>query len=119
MKLLATFETEPEANDLAAFLQDKGVIIEVETRRTPYGSVGMKYLVSVVLDEQYDDALALMKNPDHVVKYPQDPEQFKQYMESDDAKMFSLDEMMDVIVPVALVLAGLLFVLYVYFKRHS
>lgn len=120
MKLLATFETWEEATKLVNFLQDKGIIAELEHRThvMGYGSLGRVYQVSAALDEQYEDALALMKNPDHVVANPMDPEDFQHYMDDNKSRMFALNQIMNVVVPLVLILFVGLFALYLYFIKH-
>ncbi len=42
------------------------------------GLGGARAPLFVCIDEQYDDALALLKNPEHVVAHPVNVEEFKQ-----------------------------------------
>lgn len=95
------------------YLRGKGVIAELETRPYIYGNIATRYQVSAALDEQYEDAIALMKNPDHIVKNPLDPEEFQKYMDSDDAKLSALGQMLNVLLPIALVAMALIIMLVV------
>lgn len=117
MKLLATFETWEEASNLLIFLQGKGIIAELETRQYVYGYIATKYQVSAVLDEQYDDAVALMENPDHIVKNPLDPEEFQQYVDDKDVKISALDQMLNVLLPIGLVAIALIVALAIAMER--
>ena len=71
MKLLTEYETASEA-DIASFrLEQKGIATFVSSRR-PMGflivSTGAPMIgLWVVLDDQYEDAMALLFNPDHTV----------------------------------------------------
>jgi len=118
------FDTLEEAEKLASFLQDKGIAIDLEEYVPGFrdGNIG-KSKVWAALDFQYDDALALMDNPDHVVNNPVNPEEYSDYMSNEDAT----EDGLNIFVQSALKVAGVmlviamivLFALSAYFKRHS
>jgi hypothetical protein len=74
MRLLAKVQSSGERAELAAFLESHGIPVFVESAwswRAPHRGA-----VCVCLDRQYDDALALLRNPDHVVADPVDVAEF-------------------------------------------
>jgi len=76
MKLLKLVTTLQEAKNIAATLKSAGILIFIaneETRPLTTQKVNMglvKVGVWVVLDHQYDDAIAVLSNPRHIVKHP-------------------------------------------------
>ncbi len=73
VKLLTQYETESEADIASMRLEHKGIATFVSSRRPmgfPLGSVGPPMIgLWVVLDDQFDDASALLFNPDHEVTH--------------------------------------------------
>ncbi len=72
MRLLARFETRTEAAERAAFLRAHGIATHLADVTLPrmHRVQGGKAAHSlwVLFESQYDDALALLKNPDHPVE---------------------------------------------------
>ena len=73
MKLLTEYESESEADIASIRLEQKGVATFVSSRRTfnfPLVAIGVPTVgLWVVLDDQFDDANALLFNPDHEVTH--------------------------------------------------
>ena len=73
MKLVTEYETESEADIASMRLEQKGIATFVSSRRTmniPLGAIGMPTVgLWVVLDDQFDDANALLFDPDHEVAH--------------------------------------------------
>lgn len=77
MKSLGEFHSSTECSQIRGLLNSCGI----PTYWNPaYG--GASAPLFVCIDEQYDDALALLKDPEHVVAHPVDIEEFKQAEQS-------------------------------------
>ncbi len=81
MKLLTEFETASEADTASLRLEHKGIATFVSSRHHlgfPIGSIGPPGIgLWVVLDAQYDDAMALLLDPDHTVTNALPPEEIE------------------------------------------
>lgn len=82
MKLLATFNDEAQAWDLAITLRSKGILVHTSAGQVPFL---MRTTLWAVLDEQYADALALLTNPQHVVNSGLSEAMLRQLQEQMDA----------------------------------
>lgn len=83
MKLISKMHSAEAAHELASFLENASIavlVVDATTgiRRDTYYS----HLVYVVVDAQYEDAVQLIRNPQHVVTHPVDVEAYKAYMAS-------------------------------------
>jgi hypothetical protein len=74
MRLLTKIHSSGERAELAAFLESHGIPVFIDSAWTWRAS--SRSSVFVCLDRQYDDALALLRNPDHVVSEPIDVAEF-------------------------------------------
>jgi hypothetical protein len=74
MRLLTKVHASGERAELAAFLESHGIPVFVDSAWTWRAS--SRGSVFVCLDRQYDDALALLRNPDHDVAEPIDVAEF-------------------------------------------
>ena len=74
MKLLTQYETDSEADSVSARLEDKGIATYVSSRNAlgfPGWSTGPAMVgLWVLIDEQYEDAMALLYDPEHTVSNP-------------------------------------------------
>ncbi len=75
MKLVTEFPHLDDAEACAATLEAKGIATYVSNRHTnqllqPFHRANSFAGLWVVVDHQLDDALALLDNPDHVVRDP-------------------------------------------------
>lgn len=74
MKLLTEYETTAEADTASHRLEGKGIATYVSSRHTlgfPSGSIGPPGVgLWVVLDAQYEDAMASLLDPEHPVANP-------------------------------------------------
>ncbi len=81
MKLLTQYETESEADVASIRLEQKGIATFVSSRRPmgfPLGTIGPPMIALwVVLDDQFDDATALLFNPDHTVVHALSPDEIE------------------------------------------
>ncbi len=72
MRMVARYATRSEAMERAAFLQDNGIathISDMTSMRPNLAHQGQfRAGLWVVLESQYEDALALLENPGHVVQ---------------------------------------------------
>ena len=69
MKLLGTYSSVIDANHVAAYLRDKGILCKVSDINTYnyWAITGVTEVrVWVVLDHQWEDAQALLADDDHV-----------------------------------------------------
>jgi hypothetical protein len=74
MRMIARFESHSDAEERAAFLRSRGVathVTDMTSLRLNLAHQG-RYRTALwaVLPEQYDDAEALLDNPDHRVVNP-------------------------------------------------
>jgi len=83
VKLLAVLDDEDEALSLVGLLEDNGIPIFQKTRS---GKLTYQAHIWVCLDSQFDDAVALKRNPDHEVREPVD---VKSYYEQ--SRTYGLD----------------------------
>ena len=71
MKLLTEYESSSEADNASLRLETKGIATYVSNRHAGEFTFGMGGPIGVglwvVLDNQYEDAMALLINPDHSV----------------------------------------------------
>ena len=81
MKLLTEYESSAEADTASHRLEIKGIATYVSSRHHmgfPEGSVGPPGTgLWVVLDDQYEDAMALLFDPDHSVRNALLPEEIQ------------------------------------------
>ena len=74
MKLVTEFAAEDEAVSFATMLEQKGIATFLSNRRThrviTYPRVMSDVGLWVILDSQLGDAVALLDNPNHVVREP-------------------------------------------------
>ncbi|MGD8785548.1 MAG: hypothetical protein PVG75_13980 [Thioalkalispiraceae bacterium] len=89
MKYVDKTATLDEANQIKTLLESRGIPAFVSNKRyarlsppfTPY------YLgVFIYIDSQYEDALALINNPEHTVKQPVDVTEFYQLLDRPEHK---------------------------------
>ena len=79
MKLLQRFGSPIEAQQACDFLRQHGIAAQV-TGADDLGGIAQlsrkpgRSKLWVMLDEQYEDALQLLENPDHQVEHPLEPE---------------------------------------------
>ena len=93
MKLLTEVFDISELNRLRLLLETSGVLIHIgnEDSARNFGflhPVG-KYAIHVVYDEQYNDALKLMEDENHVVENPLDVGVYKKHIEENSAEALS------------------------------
>jgi len=74
MRLLTYVASRSEQARLIGLLQSQG--IPVLGDQMPGIRYSMQTALFVCIDEQYDDALALLKNPEHTVSEPVDVDAF-------------------------------------------
>ncbi|MGN6153755.1 MAG: hypothetical protein ACTHOH_17380 [Lysobacteraceae bacterium] len=82
MRYLARFHDRNELARMRALLRSKGVptwATTVESRR-----LGWQGTLHVCVDEQLDDALRLLRDPDHEPAHPVDAEAFERAMTEGD-----------------------------------
>ena len=81
MKLLTEYETTSEADSASLRLELKGIATFVSSRNTlgfPPGTIGPPGIgLWVVVDDQYEDAMALLLDPDHTVSNALTPEEIE------------------------------------------
>lgn len=73
MKSLGEFHSSTECSQIRGLLNSRGI----PTYWNP-GYGGASAPLFVCIDEQYDDAVALLKDPEHAVAHPVNIEEFKQ-----------------------------------------
>lgn len=86
MKLLTELHDLAEQQRIKLLMESNGILIHIANEDTarnlgflhPAG----KYAIHVVYDEQYEDAVKLMNNENHVVKKPVDIEEYKKALQS-------------------------------------
>ncbi|AKS41567.1 hypothetical protein [Wenzhouxiangella marina] len=85
MKLLERYEFAEEAQERAAFLRSRGIAAHVEslTALRPAAAHRNLYHAALwaILDHQADDAEALLKDPDHLVRDPLDEREMNELIE--------------------------------------
>lgn len=73
MKLLQRFSSLAHAEMTAVLMRNKGILVTVSDKYT-YNNISTAYNVAtsiglwVVIDDQYDDAINLLSNPDYIPK---------------------------------------------------
>lgn len=92
MKLLACFHTSEEASGLKDYLEECGIAVYMEYER-PRGTE-IAYSIFVALESQYDDAVNLMNNSDHIVATGIDVEEYQNYVQSQEGKIEALSFML-------------------------
>jgi len=74
MKLLDSSFSQNDANGISGFLRQHGILTFISSkdshRMGSFLTAATTVGVWVVLDEQYNDALNLLKNPEHEVSNP-------------------------------------------------
>lgn len=73
MKSLGIFNNPSECKQIRDLLESRGIPTDLNT-----GSFAGRGALLVCINEQYEDALALLENPEHVVAEPVDVAQFRQ-----------------------------------------
>jgi len=111
MKLLTEVTDLSELNRLRLLFEMSGVLIYVgnEDSARNFGflhPVG-KYAIHVVYDEQYQDALMLLQDENHIVENPIDVEAYKAHIEKNTSA--SVSQLMRKIL-----LSGILFVMFAF-----
>lgn len=85
MRLLFESGSTDELDNTKALLESNGIPVFISSEETFLmrpGFTGYKKGLWVCLDEQYRDALALLKNPDHQVAQSVDVEAFHRELEA-------------------------------------
>jgi len=97
---------------MSNFLRDKGILTHVSTsQRGDNASNGLW----VVLDDQYEDALECLKNPDHQVVNPLDEDKMQE-IESLSSRQYE-DSVNNYLVKAILSLLAVIFILTIIFVR--
>jgi hypothetical protein len=83
MRRIGTFESDEAAWNAISLLEAAGIPVFLqEGRDTRMGRTDPQ--LSVYLDSQFEDALMVLSDPNHVVRDPVDVEQFKKEVEAFD-----------------------------------
>lgn len=93
MKLLTGYYTIEEAHELQEYLEENGIAVYLEDEGTR--TSGFKYSIFAAIDAQYEDAINLMNNPDHVVSNKIDLEHYHSYVASNEGKDATRSLMLD------------------------
>lgn len=96
MKLLTGHYTIEEAHELQEYLEQNGIAVYLEDEGTR--TSGFKYSIFAAIDAQYEDAINLMNNPDHVVSTEIDLEHYHAYVASDEGKDATRRLMLDKVI---------------------
>ena len=123
MRLLFESENPSELTEARDLLEENGIPVFIssqETYRIRSSAVLFKKGLWVCLDEHFQDAAALLKDPNHQVAQPVDVEAFHQSLEQAQKQPLSAlgldkDRVLNFIVLVivaALVMAGLVVILF-------
>lgn len=77
MKLLKNVTSLQVANSIALQLKSRGILtfIANEDTKSLYPIAVINVGIWIVLDYQYDDAVAVLKNPEHIISQPLMPEE--------------------------------------------
>ncbi len=88
MRMVMKYESRSEADERAAFLQAHGIATHVSdmvSMRPNLAHQGrFRAGLWVILEAQYDDAVGLLKDPDHEIENPLSVDQLK-HMETEGA----------------------------------
>ncbi len=123
MQLLTLVHSLDEANKIARKLKEKGIatfISSGETARmtnTPIFGI-VKVGVWIVLDYQYEDAVEVMKNPDHEVAQPLGPSELAQ-LSKDTPKPYSTASKKFIYLVIKVVIAVVVLCVVAYVLRTS
>jgi hypothetical protein len=117
MKLLTQVGDKAQLDGLTLLFESKGIPVfvgnEAAARNMGFLSPGRQHALWVVFDEQYDDALALLADPEHEVENPVDVEEYRRRLEDAEAgarnRIFGMVMLGGVVV--VLLAAALLFAL--------
>jgi hypothetical protein len=82
MRIVARYDTRIEADERAAFLRANGIAAHVTGTNSVMRALGLRRdrsqaVLQVMIDAQYDDAVALLADPDHDVGTGLDPEKLE------------------------------------------
>ncbi|MCX7112107.1 MAG: hypothetical protein NTX45_18680 [Proteobacteria bacterium] len=121
MKILFHSFDRPDMYDAKLLLDAKGIpsFIGSESSGPALGFIyANKYTLWVCLDLQYDDAKAVLKNPDHEVKEPVDIIDFQSFFDGSiiNVNKFMLDKAM---LCIAITLASITGLVYLYLASSN
>lgn len=115
MRHLARFHDRDELARVRALLRQKGVPTWAHTIEGR--GLGWQAALQVCLDDQLDDALRLLRDPDHEPAHPVDAEAFEQAMATDGSGL--LVRMTNRLLLAAVgIVAVLAFVVWAWTSRH-
>lgn len=80
MKLVSTFHTSEAAHDLRQRLERAGIAVIVHTPQRFRSDSSPAHLVFAAIDAQHDDAIQLLRNPQHQVRHRVDPAAFAAHL---------------------------------------
>lgn len=119
MRVLAHFHSDDAAYKTQQRLEKAGVPVIVEFRHTLMSKgLGSPYTLSVALDEQYNDAVQLISNPNHLVANPIDVENFKRYTENGQAHSLVIPKILNTGLLLALGLFAIMAVIFLFESSH-
>ncbi len=80
MRIVARYDTRFEADERAAFLRAHGIAAHVAGTSSVMRALGLRRdrsqaALQVMIDAQYDDAVALLADPDHKARTSLDPDE--------------------------------------------
>ena len=83
MQLISRMHTAEAARELTALLESAGIaVLVVDTTIGIKRDTRYTHLLYVAVDNQYEDAIQLIRNPQHKVTHTVDVEAYKAYMAS-------------------------------------
>jgi Putative prokaryotic signal transducing protein len=115
MQILFHTTEKQEALNVKMVFELKGipVFIGSENAGPAIGFIGAnKYTVWVCLDDQYQDAVALLENPDHEVTSGIDVEDYYKHIESESVKSANKNDERLMLALVLIVISGFIFWAY-------
>ena len=77
MQLLTYASGAADATRILSLMHERGIPTWTESTRLPGTQNPMEQAVFVCIDDQFDDARALLADPDHVVRDPVDVAEFQ------------------------------------------
>lgn len=118
MKLLSEFESEEFAEKTSEDFRNKGILTYISSadskRLGSFKTGALKVGLWVVIDEQYEDALLLLRDPSHQVKVHLSSEEM-QLLEDrvNSANKKYLDSFVNKALFIAVILGSILFIIFV------
>jgi len=104
MRLLTLVYDTSIAWEIVSLLNGKGIPTFVKNTRGATGLGSSRYRIFVCIDEHAEDAQALLRNPDRIVRHPVDVEAFQRDARGVDIRQLKWGAIMLVIVVVTILL---------------